>query len=196
MELETLSCNSCGGPLEVPDTVNYVTCAHCSTRLVVKRSSSAAFTEQLDAIEAQQDLVLDKLSRLEKENQLARLDRDWERHKQQYMIADKRGHKHEPTSMSVFGPLVGGVCGIGFMFFAVGSGNGAVIPFGLLFIAVGVVTAMVNRAKHKDFLKARRRYRKQRTAVFRESPSATEWSQLDDVPTPQEYLRRLEQDTT
>ncbi|MEO1997276.1 MAG: hypothetical protein ABGZ17_18560 [Planctomycetaceae bacterium] len=191
MQLETLSCNSCGGPLEVPETVNYVTCTHCSSRLVIKRNSSATFTEQLDALEAQQDVVLEKLSRIERENRLVGLDRNWERDKQRYMIADKHGHKHEPSTLGVVGPLIAAACGIAFIFLA-SPAFGHMMPFGLIFVAIGVVIAIINRAKHRDFLAARRRYRKHRTAVFRNPSPDNEWSQLDQVPTPEQYLQRLE----
>ena len=191
MELETLSCNNCGGPLEVPDTVNYVTCTHCSTRLVIKRSRSAAFTEQLDAIEAQQDVVLEKLSHLEKENQLARIDRNWERDKRQYLIVDKHGHKHEPSTLSVVGPLI--VAGLGIVFTFSGSTfGGGFMPFGLIFAGIGVCVAMINRSKHRDFLAARRRYRRHRRDVFRDPSTDSEWSQLDQVPTPEQYLQSLQ----
>ena len=50
MELETLSCNNCGAPLEVPPGANFVTCAHCGSRLAIKRTDNASYTEVLDQI--------------------------------------------------------------------------------------------------------------------------------------------------
>lgn len=38
---ETLTCNSCGAPLEVPGTANVVTCNHCSCQLAIRRLGSA-----------------------------------------------------------------------------------------------------------------------------------------------------------
>lgn len=50
MELVSLSCNNCGAPLEAPKTANYLTCAHCGSRLAIQRTSTAYFTEVMGQV--------------------------------------------------------------------------------------------------------------------------------------------------
>lgn len=51
MELETLSCNNCGAPLQVPENANFVSCAQCGSQLAVKRNESARYTEVLQRLD-------------------------------------------------------------------------------------------------------------------------------------------------
>lgn len=74
MKLVSLNCNHCGAPLDVAPTSNFVTCNHCGTRLVVRRTESSAFTEQLDNIDAKQDEMLDRLERIERQTKKDDLD--------------------------------------------------------------------------------------------------------------------------
>jgi DNA-directed RNA polymerase subunit RPC12/RpoP len=101
MEIESLSCNNCGGPLDIPESANYVSCVHCSTQLAVKRTSSITYTEKLEAIQSQQEDMREKLVRLERESLVARIDREWEEEKQRFMIGGNDGQKQcRPTPAS------------------------------------------------------------------------------------------------
>ena len=51
MKLESLNCNKCGAPLQVPAGVNHLTCNHCGTPLVVRRTESISYTEKLAEVE-------------------------------------------------------------------------------------------------------------------------------------------------
>ena len=98
MQFETLNCNSCGAPLSVPDAANYVTCNHCSAQLAVRRTESTTFTEQLDQIESKQDKLLEKLSSLEHQHELAQVDRQWQLERESYLVANDRGHRRGTQS--------------------------------------------------------------------------------------------------
>ena len=41
MNAETLNCNNCGAPINVPAAAKYATCAHCGTQLAIRRTDSA-----------------------------------------------------------------------------------------------------------------------------------------------------------
>jgi predicted RNA-binding Zn-ribbon protein involved in translation (DUF1610 family) len=45
MQVEKISCNSCGAPLEVAETTQFATCRHCGAKLSIQRTDTATFTE-------------------------------------------------------------------------------------------------------------------------------------------------------
>ncbi len=197
MELETLNCNHCGAPLSVPQAANFVTCNHCSTRLAIRRTASTTFTEQLERIESQQEQVLEKLSRLERDNRLAQIDRAWEHERQQYLITDKYGHRHEPSeTMAMFGGLL--VIGIGIVWTVFAASVGSPIAiFGIFFVLFGLGVSFFQYHKAQGFRAARRRYQRRRREAFRAPDSAERhdadvvFGELNNIPTPQQYLDQL-----
>ena len=119
MEVETVACNNCGAPLEVGPGTNYVTCAHCGSRLVVKRTPTSVYTELLEKLDQKTDVMTRQLAQIAYQNELERIDREWEQERQGYLSTDKYGNKQEPTTVAA---LFGGVVMIGFgLFFAVTS---------------------------------------------------------------------------
>jgi DNA-directed RNA polymerase subunit RPC12/RpoP len=77
MTIESLSCNSCGAPLEVPQSANYITCNYCKARLTVKRTGSTAYTEVLDTIAGNTDQMAGDLRFMRLRHELELLDADW-----------------------------------------------------------------------------------------------------------------------
>lgn len=73
-----LSCGQCGAPLDVPESVRFVTCAFCSTRLELVHEGNAHYTVALANLgEKVADLAGEvKLQRLLHE--LDQIDRDWD----------------------------------------------------------------------------------------------------------------------
>lgn len=152
IELQKLSCNSCGAPIEVSATAQFATCNHCSTQLAIRRTKSATFTEQLEHLEAGQDELRDRLDRVELESRLAQLERDWERTREELV-----GSGNEPpTGLSIVLPGVfGGILGI----VAIVIGQ----PFfGILIGAAGLGTAAWSYRTMKVYDAALGRYRKNR----------------------------------
>jgi len=78
VKLESIACNNCGAPLQVPESVNYVTCNHCESHLAVKRDEHLTYTEKIKEIEHRTKQMQDELERLKIDNELAKLDRPWE----------------------------------------------------------------------------------------------------------------------
>jgi DNA-directed RNA polymerase subunit RPC12/RpoP len=52
MQLESITCNHCGAPLDVPDAANFVKCNHCDSRLAIKRTQSTTYTEELAGLDS------------------------------------------------------------------------------------------------------------------------------------------------
>ncbi len=163
MNTETLTCNSCGAPLEVPVSANFVTCNHCSCQLAVRRSESATFTEQFDRLAEKTDQLSSRVDKLSTQNEMAALDREWQLERETYMVSGKHGHRSLPTQL---GSAVGGIIAAFFGLFltvsGAGAGAGPETLFGFVFIALGVGSAINGFTKASNYKDAERRYRRRR----------------------------------
>ena len=65
---ESVACNHCGAPLDVPGSAKYLTCNHCGSRLVVKRTSSVSYTEVLQNISRKTDALEKEVRKLRLQN--------------------------------------------------------------------------------------------------------------------------------
>lgn len=190
IELEKIACSNCGAPLEVPESIDFVTCNHCTTQLSIRRTESISYTEKLEQVAADQSLLRDRLVELERQNRLATLARNWERHKKQYEI-----HNDGKTSMpseagGVVGMVMGAVVGI---FIAIAA-PGPMKLFGLVFFAVGVVAGLRSQTLAKQYNRDYRNYRRRRTEIQTGKHDTDFNEKLKNVPTPREYLEQLEED--
>ncbi|MCG8650954.1 MAG: hypothetical protein MI861_14035 [Pirellulales bacterium] len=168
MELDTLNCNCCGAPLEVSRSTNFVTCNHCSAQLHVRRTESSAFTEQLGKLQSNQDEMLEKLERLERDSELAKLDRQWESEKERYMVETKNGGRKLPSEAgSAFGMVAAAIFGVIWIFVTL-----SVFPpmalFGVVAIVMGAIASANANAKARDYRRAYQKYRRQRDDMLRD----------------------------
>lgn len=164
MELSPVVCNSCGGPLQIPASANFVTCQHCETQLQVKRNETVAWTEklaQLESIDRRTGQLLDQVAQLRYQNELNHIERAWDREERSYMVRDKYGNTHRPNQ---FGSLFAGcaLSAIGF-FFLLTEGDGIVI--GGVMICFGIGIAIVGNHQAIRYQNARRRYLRRRSEI-------------------------------
>ncbi len=168
MQLISLNCNHCGAPLEVAESTKFVTCTHCSTRLAIRHGDGSAFTEQLDQIGERQEEMLDRLERIEHHHAVEALDREWERELVDYMVTDKHGRQHLPSTMSVTMSFVVAIFGIFWTVMA-----GAMFPpmavFGLLFIGFAIFGGLKTHQKAQAYQEGLRRYQSRKAQLLREA---------------------------
>ncbi len=169
MELTTVSCNSCGAPLQIPADARFVTCNHCSAQLAVKHNESVTFTELLGEIGQQTQRIAEDVAELKYRQELEDIDRQWEQERETYMVAGKHGHRHIP---STFGSAVSGIVVVVFgLFWTVVASQMPGPPifpcFGVLFIGFGVVTCIAGFAKAQQYTAAEQRYRRRRSQAQR-----------------------------
>lgn len=100
-----LNCASCGASLDVGAGARFVTCRHCGSSLEVKRSESAEWTELLAQVSAHTGEIRREVTVIRVEQELERLDREWEQRRDELMLEDQHGGKMRPT-------VAGGVIGI------------------------------------------------------------------------------------
>ena len=115
MSREVVACNQCGAQIEIAASTNFVSCARCGVALVVRRTESSTFTERVveteittpelaGRLEPRTQPASDALAELQRlselnrlENELTRLDLDWQHQREQYKIWVQFGQKQIPT---------------------------------------------------------------------------------------------------
>jgi len=203
MKLLSLTCQHCSAPLEVPAKITQLTCQFCGTRLQVQRTGSAAYTEALDEVSQQVQRVADSTEQIRIEQELARLDRDWQLGRERFMVRGKDGELNVPVKAGV---LTGGVIVIVFGIFwtvmasgiaaAAGFGIGAagggplrLLPgffpcFGVLFVIFGIVNVVTGYRKAVEFEQSQQQYHKERCRLLAELNSSVGTAGSEDAPLP------------
>ncbi|WP_372717560.1 hypothetical protein [Novipirellula sp.] len=173
--LESLTCNSCGAPMQVPQSARFVKCNHCGAQLAVHRDRDVTFTEAVDKLTETTQSLSEQVSQLTANQKIADLDRQWELQRNDFMITGKNGRTHLPTEGTA---MVGGIVAVVFggfwtvMAFAITSrspfGMAKIFPlFGLVFIAVGIFGAIHASNKASEYKRAKRRYESERARLKR-----------------------------
>jgi uncharacterized membrane protein len=113
----------------------------------------------------------DRLEQLEYQNELARIDREWEMERERYLVTSRYGRRYVPSAAAA---VVVGVLAVGFgIFWTVmafgmagnfgGGGFEAIFPlFGLLFIAVGAGVSIYQFTKAQQYQSAYTEYQRRR----------------------------------
>ncbi len=171
MQTESINCNSCGAPLSVPTSANYVTCTHCGTQLAVRRNQTVAYTETLARIEQKTDRIAEQVEQLSHESELEKLDRQWDRRQAELLVTDKNGRTSVPSAA---GALVGGgiaaVFGLFWTISAASMGAPVFFPlFGVLFIGMAIYIAVSGCAKAAEYSNALAAYQRRRQALEQEA---------------------------
>lgn len=99
---QTLSvrCQNCGSPLQVNDSIRFVTCGYCHSELQVVRDASTVHTEVLRNIERNTAATVNQLKVIELQNEIDRLDREWDAWKAQNLGRNQDGPMTEPVSLT------------------------------------------------------------------------------------------------
>ncbi len=172
--LESLLCNSCGAPLEVPDTANFIKCNHCQTQLAIRRNEQATFTQAVEQLSKATESLNGQVAELNRKQSLADLERRWERDREKFYIESENGRRHLPTEgTAVLGGVVAALFGIFWTIMAFSmtrnspfGGTGLFPLFGVLFIGFGIFSSIHAHQKAKDYKLARKKYDQQRAALL------------------------------
>ena len=109
------------------------------------------------------------MSAPERQDELARIDREWERERERYLVQSRFGRRYVPSAAAA---VVMGVLGVGFGLFWIeitlnmGGGLGGAFPlFGVLFVclAAGISIHQFNKARR--YQAAYEAYRRRRAAA-------------------------------
>ncbi len=165
MRVIRLVCNNCGGALEVSKKARFVTCMFCNTALSIQKSEGAAYTETLEKIEERTETIAEDVETLKVQNELQRLDREWDNERQGLMMRNRNGHESVPTQVGAVLVLLF-MAGMALAMFILAPQAG-VPPAARSLISVfmlvfGVVMAVTMVSKAKRYQEARRRYEDRR----------------------------------
>ena len=170
VRLQSLLCNHCGAPVDVPAAANYTTCAHCGSRLRVHRSDTAAWTEQVEVLAERTERIEAKVDDLSRTSAVDRLDREWDRARERYMVTGKHGAKSVPSKVGgvAAGVVIAAFGGL-WTAFAAGMGAPSVFPlFGLAFVAFGLFNAVRVFQRAEGYERAEAEYRRERARLLAE----------------------------
>ena len=106
MKVTKVCCQGCGADLQIDESIRFVTCNYCNARLEVVHDATVTHTRQLDKIERTTDQLAGNMKVIELQNDLERLDREWDNQRNSLLVRGKNGHVSEPSST---GSMVGGV---------------------------------------------------------------------------------------
>jgi hypothetical protein len=175
MTTEKLNCNNCGATLEVPTTARFVTCSQCGTQLSIQRSGGVSYTEAASGPALRE--MADRLDEITRQNELARIDREWEIEREQYMRFGRYGARYRPTvAMSVTTGVIGLVGGAFWTLFTLSvvqpmGAFGLFFPlFGVFFMAMGVGTALYNYNLAQRYDQGYAAYQQRRQCLLHNGP--------------------------
>lgn len=180
MELVALNCNNCGAKLKVGETAKFVTCKHCDTQLAIKHEGDASYTELVDAAARLEERSRELEGRAEElaerseeiagqhdvlvvQNDLDRLDREWEKEREGHLLQSKSGHKYEPTRAAATGLFM-----VAPVFLVIGAlsysrlSSTVMLIGGLAVTAIAALGASNMLAKARAFEAAKGRYNARR----------------------------------
>ncbi len=167
MSLERMVCDSCGAPLEIPASANYVTCQHCGCHLRIHRNEGVHFTHQLENIDERTRRIDGKLNSMSKWREIEALDRKWEMDRQQYLLEDGSIPTEADANGSLFTALlIGSLCILGVIFVS------WLFAAGLLLAFVGLGDAMKKLELARTYFMKSRDYEKRRRELLEGANSA------------------------
>lgn len=160
MRITKVCCQGCGANLEVDETIRFVTCNYCHARLEVVHDTSTTHTRLLEELDQRTESMAKDIKVLKLENELERLDREWESTRQAMMIRGKNGSVSEPSATSAtFGGIMAVVMGVVWMVLTGSTPAPPIFPmFGLVFIGAGIFGMVSGNGKASEFENLRSRY--------------------------------------
>jgi hypothetical protein len=164
MALESLDCNNCGAPIEVPEGVQFMRCGHCGSRLKVHRDASAHYTEVLERIEKTTRQLEDEVRTLRLQNEIRDLDEAWRVRRESLLVRNKDGSLSRPSAAGgIVSMIVTIFIGIFWSVGTVSAGAPAIFPlFGVLLVIVGIGMAIHGISSANAYTEAERLYKSER----------------------------------
>ena len=156
---------SSSGQFEKIEIPNEVSASDPEVNLEPDELSQLGKNELLDKVA----MMDSQLQKLKVQNEVASVDRAWEREKKKYEVVGEHGHRHLPTKEGsvVVGVLVAVV---GAFWIAATSGfpGGIAVSFvGVAIIIIGVGISIYSYNRADKYEQAKRRYMRRRTKVNR-----------------------------
>lgn len=170
MKITKVCCQGCGADLQVDETVRYVTCNYCHARLEVVHDPSVTHTRLMEKLEKTTERMAGNLRVIELQNELARMDREWEQERESFMVTGKHGHRSLPSKdASALSLVVGVIAGLIFLAISSSSGNSSVFGFvGLLVVVLSIVQTIKGFSQASEYDRALSLFEDRRADLIRQ----------------------------
>lgn len=173
MKITSLNCNNCGANLEVQPNVKFFTCKFCKSSLSIKHSGNVVYTEVLDEIKNNTEILIDSSEEMLIEKKIARLDREWMIQSQKYQTTGKNGRTHHPENSNGVVELVGFILAFGFIIFwiskAMSIDDSGVFPlFGFGMMVILIITFVSHLNNKNSYDSAKSNYLQERNRLLSE----------------------------
>jgi LSD1 subclass zinc finger protein len=166
VRLETIACNQCGAPLSVPEAAQFVRCNHCAASLAVRRNESVTYTEVVEKLVAHTSKLAGQIAHLRFQNELERIDREWEYEREGYLVKQKDGSLVEPSRASaIFFGVIFAIIGLIEIVITIAAGGWPFAVFGVVIALIGFGSAVSGARAADAFKRARARYRRERSSL-------------------------------
>ena len=170
MEITSLKCNNCGANLEINPKIKFFTCTFCGSSLTIKKTGNVMFTEVLDEIKEDTEMLISHSELMLIEREIDRLDREWLIKREQYKVHNKQGSYFPGESKSEKDLAIGfAIAGVPIFIFIIYFGLMmgieiviVVIGFALVFIA----QLLWSIDKESKYTAAKKKYEQQRTKLI------------------------------
>jgi DNA-directed RNA polymerase subunit RPC12/RpoP len=182
MKLLALSCNNCGAPLEAPAKAKFLTCRYCDSRLAVKHTGSAYYTELIEKLDQRTKEIAGEVEVLQIQNKILQLDNQWMDERDGHMGTDQYGRRSLPSKAGgVIAGLGGVVPGIVLMVWVcAGGAPGFLALVGVFLVIFGIASAVWAFSNAERFEWAQSQYESRRdtlTEQLREVEGDALWKQ-------------------
>ncbi|MDQ5825686.1 MAG: hypothetical protein M3441_15950 [Chloroflexota bacterium] len=173
MEIESLSCQKCGGPLDVPTSADFVTCGYCGSALAVRRNGSAHYTELLERLEQHTQYLAGRTEYLRLRDEVEALDAEWQRERRRYLMRRLSGSLRAPTRTYLSSSIAVAVaaCALTAWWFYATANAGSGASFfgwiGAVLSLAAVVNAVRVSSKVNGYKLAKEVYRQRRDELLK-----------------------------
>ncbi len=178
MEIIKINCNSCGAGLQIPDKVEFFNCSFCGSQLKMVKSAGAQFTEVVGELVEHTEAISQNTNIIQLEKAIERLDRDWERRKEQLGLEE-----HDGSNRQVAITIMGGVASLAFIIFWINGASSMsshfddpmakVFPlFGVAMLVIVLINMLSTPQKLSSFQKAKQQYEEKRRELLTELQQA------------------------
>lgn len=165
-------CQGCGADLQLADSIRFVTCNFCGSRLEVVHDPTTTHTRLLDAIRRNTSEMAGNLRVIELQNDLELLDRNWDRYREACLTRGQDGTLTEPNLalaqvIGVGSLILGGLI----LLFCLFNWNRGQSSVGLIwvtgFVVFGAYHLTLGSEKARSYEGAKLSYGMRRAALLR-----------------------------
>jgi hypothetical protein len=172
MEIESLSCNNCGAPLDVPLPASFITCGYCGSPLSIRRTEGIHYTLMLEQLEEHTADLTRRAEYLRLRDELETVDTEWVRERKQYLTRRLSGTLQAPTRSylvrSIGMAVVACVLTTWWFFATANAGSGASFFgwIGAVFSVIAIANATRITTNANNYNIARQEYQQQRKELL------------------------------